>query len=94
LHPGITLVRNIGFDELSSNTNSGTELLESKELSNNVPVNKIEFEESVTAREAYKTLFLDTRGSSRVKLFLYKNYSSSILIRLFFRYFIKINKLF
>ncbi|MCK5741960.1 MAG: glycosyltransferase family 2 protein [Chlorobi bacterium] len=93
LHPCKSLTRNIGFDELSSNTKTGTELLDIKEVSEAINVYKIDLEESETAREAYKAMFMDSRGS-KIKQFLYKNYSSSILIRLFFRYFIKINKLF
>lgn len=80
LHPGQTMVRNIGFDDLGTHTNKSSLLAEIERLGSNIEVGEIEIEESKVARELVKKLF-----NSKNKLFIirsmYRYYSKSMIVR-------------
>jgi hypothetical protein len=89
LHPGMSLVRNTGFD--GSGENTGIEKVYSNQkIIKEISVKRIEIKESEEIRGKVKDLFLG--GKTWWKKYMYLNYAKSSLISTLFRFYIKSRK--
>ena len=89
LHPGMSLVRNTGFD--GSGENTGNDLVFSNQkIIKEIHVKRIEIKESEEIRNKVKDFFLG--GKTWWKKYMYLNYAKSSLISTLFRFYIKSSK--
>jgi glycosyl transferase family 2 len=89
LHPGMSLVRNTGFDGSGENSDC-SDLFAEQKIIKEISVKRIEKQESQEIREKVKEFFLDNK--SPLKRFLYKNYSHSSWVRWLFKQYIGLKR--
>jgi hypothetical protein len=86
LHPRQSLLQNIGFDNTGIHCDGNNDYYIPL-LAREISVHRNELVESADARKAVKEFFIRIR-KSKLKLFLYKNYTHSSIVRILFRIFI------